>query len=64
MNANNLRFILYFCVANILFVTVVNDLTNGQPMWVRTWSAVAAATGTTIVFAIWRNRMERAQAGE
>jgi hypothetical protein len=64
MNANNWRFILYFGLANVLFVSVVNELTTGQPLWLRTWSAIAAATGTTIVFTILRNRTERAKAVE
>jgi Flp pilus assembly protein TadB len=64
MNASNVRFILYFCLTNIFFVIVANELTNGQALWIRASAAVAAATGTTIVFAILRNRMDRMQPKE
>ena len=64
MNASNVRMILYFCLANIFFVTVVNELTRGQEQWFRTSAVVGIVTAATIGFTILRNRFERAKPAE
>lgn len=64
MNASNVRQILYFCLANIFFATVVNELTSGLEQWIRTCAVVATVTATTIGFTIVRNRLECAKPAE